>query len=281
MDSENSGIGATMLVGPTGGYPVYQNSGMGGGFGGDWGWIVLLLLLAGGGWGNGFGGGFMGGGLGYDFPWLMNGQNQIQASTASGFDHAATQSTLGNIQTAITSGFGDVQNALCGGFAGVNATVNGAQNAIAQQLYTNQIADMQNSFALQSQFANCCCENRLGLANLNSTILSENCAYRAAISDGIRDLLTNQTANTQRILDQLCSDKIDAKNEKIADLERQLTMANLAASQTAQTSRILADNAAQTVALEQYLNPVPVPAYVVQNPNCCGNNYGCGCGGVA
>ena len=82
-------------------------------------------------------------------------------------------------------------------------------------------------------------------------------------------LLNNQTANTQRILDQLCADKIDAKNEKIADLERQLTMANLAASQTAQTSRILADNASQTVALEQYLNPVPVPAYIVQNPNCC------------
>lgn len=56
-------------------------------------------------------------------------------------------------------------------------------------------------------------------------------------------------------------------------------MANLAASQNAQTSRILADNAAQTVALEQYLNPTPVPAYMVQNPNCCGNFYnGCGCG---
>ena len=76
----------------------------------------------------------------------------------------------------------------------------------------------------------------------------------------------------------MCADKIDAKNERIADLERQLTMANLAASQTAQTSRILADNAAQTVALEQYLNPTPVPAYVVQNPNCCTQNFGCGCG---
>ncbi len=92
----------------------------------------------------------------------------------------------------------------------------------------------------------------------------------------IRDLLANQSANTQRILDQMCADKIDAKNEKIADLERQLTMANLAASQTAQTSRLLADNAAQTVALEQYLNPVPVPAYIVQNPNCCYNSCGCG-----
>lgn len=76
----------------------------------------------------------------------------------------------------------------------------------------------------------------------------------------------------------MCNDKIDAKNEKIAELQNQLTMANLMAAQGAQTSRILADNAAQTVALEQYLNPTPVPAYVVQNPNCCQQNYGCGCG---
>lgn len=86
-------------------------------------------------------------------------------------------------------------------------------------------------------------------------------------------------AGVQRILDQLCNDKIDAKNERIADLERQLTMANLAASQTAQTSKILADNAAQTVALEQYLNPVPIPAYQANNPRCCAQG-GCHCSGT-
>lgn len=274
MDSENM----VMPVAPAYGGGYGMNGGFGG-FGGDWGWIVLLLLLAGnGGWGMGGFGGF-GGGLGIDFPWLLNGQNMINANTNSGFDHAATQSTLGNIQTAITSGFGDVQNALCSGFAGTTAAVTSAQNAIAQQLYTNQIADMQNSFALQSQFANCCCENRLGLANLGADIAREACADRAAVSDALRDVLTANTASTQRILDQMCQDKIDAKNERIADLERQLTMANLAASQGAQTARILADNAAQTAALEQYLNPVPVPAYSVPNPNCC--NSGCGCGGFA
>lgn len=263
--------------------PMYGSGGFSNGFGGDsWGWIVLLLLLAGnGGWG--FGGG-MGGNLGYDFPWLLTGQNGINSNTNEGFRDAmlndgitSIRDGIGSLSTQLCGGFGDIQQALCNGFAGVEQGAN-----------TRQIANMQTAFGLQnsinqgfnslgSQFSDCCCENRLGLANLNSTILSENCADRAAISDGIRDLLTNQTANTQRILDQLCQDKIDAKNEKISDLERQLTMANLAASQTAQTSRILADNAAQTVALEQYLNPVPVPAYVVQNPNCC-SNTGCGCG---
>lgn len=216
----------------------------------------------------------------------MNQSNQI----SDGFRDQMLNTTVTGIQNSVTSGFGDVQTALCSGFAGVNANIaNGfAQSEIADN--ARQIANMQQAFAAQtamsqgfnalsSQFANCCCENRLASADLKYTIATENCADRTAISDGIRDILTNQTANTQRILDQMCNDKIDAKNEKIADLERQLTMANLAASQTAQTARILADNAAQTTALEQYLNPVPIPAYTVQNPNCCNyNTCGCGCG---
>lgn len=121
----------------------------------------------------------------------------------------------------------------------------------------------------------------MATANLTSTVLAENCADRAAVSDALRDVITNQNAGVQRILDTMCQDKIDAKNEKIAELQSQLTAANLAASQNALASRILADNAAQTMALEQYLNPTPIPAYVVQNPNCCTGmyNYGCGCNG--
>ena len=168
----------------------------------------------------------------------------------------------------INDGISNLQNAVATGFAGVEQGAN-----------SRQLANMQTMFDMQTQFNNCCCENRLGLANLGSDIAREACADRAAVSDGIRDVIVNQNAGVQRIIDQLCSDKIDAKNEKIADLERQLTMANLAASQGAQTARILADNAAQTVALEQYLNPTPVPAYTVSNPNCCQNfGYGCGCG---
>jgi len=54
-----------------------------------------------------------------------------------------------------------------------------------------------------------------------------------------------------------------------ANLQTQLNLANLRGSQDAQTAAILAGQAAQTAALEQYLNPAPVPAYMVQNPNCC------------
>ena len=255
LTNENGSVPATMLVGPTTGMPYY--AGGQGGFGDGEGWWILLffVLLASGNWGGGYGNG------------------GADASMQRGFDQSAVMGGL----NVINSGIGDIQNAMCGGFAGVTAAVNGGVNTLAQQMYSNQIANMQDAFALQSQFANCCCENRLGLANLTATVLAENCADRAAVADGIRDILVNTNNNTQRIIDQMCADKIDAKNERIADLERQLTMANLAASQNAQTSRILADNAAQTIALEQYLNPTPVPAYVVQNPNCCQQNS-CGCG---
>lgn len=196
--------------------PMYGNGGNGA-FGGDWAWIILLLLL---GWGNN-GNGF-GGGNNSLYPWM----NQADI-TQSGFQNQALQTQLS---------------------------------------------------ALQSTMNQCCCDNRLATAQLSAVVQSENCADRAAVSDGIRDIITNQTANTQRILDQMCNDKIDAKNERIADLERQLTMANLAASQTAQTAQLLADNTRQTVALEQYLNPTPIPAYMVQNPNCCQQWNGCTCG---
>ena len=219
--------------------PMYGNGNGNGCFGGDWAWIILLLLAFGGGWGNN--GGF--GGSNGVMPYLWSTQTQ-----------------------------GDVNR----GFA--DAAINGQLSGIQSSLVSAEMNNANRAFDMQAAFANCCCENRLGLANLGADIAREACADRAAVTDGVRDILVNQNNNTQRIIDQMCADKIDAKNERIADLERQLTMANLAASQQAQTATILANNEAQTTALEQYLAPTPRPAYIVQNPNCCQQNYGCGCG---
>ena len=144
------------------------------------------------------------------------------------------------------------------------------------QAFANQTAMNQGFNNMQSQLANCCCENRLATANLNSTILAENCADRAALSDGIRDLLTNQTNNTQRILDQMCQDKIDAKNDTIAQLRSELMYARGQASQDVQTAMIQAGQRQLANEVEQYVAPKAIPAYVVQNPNCCNNNCGCG-----
>ena len=211
---------------------------------------------------------------GYGYGGGMNGG--VGSEVQRGFDQSAIMGGLGSIQSSITNGFVDTAAALCNGFAGVNA---GIANGFAQAEIANnarQIADMQTNFGLQSQLAQCCCENRLASADLKYTIATENCADRTALSDALRDVLESQNAGVQRILDTMCQDKIDAKNEKIADLERQLTMASIAASQGAQTAAIIANNEAQTTALEQYLAPVPRPAYIVDNPNGCNCNT-CGC----
>lgn len=244
--------------------PVTPYGGNGMGMDGNGWWIVLLLLLfANGGWGNN-GGGFGGNGL---YPWM----NQADITT-SGFQNASTQNAISSLQNSVTSGFGDVQNALCGGFA--NVTNGFSQAEIAEN--SRQMANMNQMFNLSSQLSQCCCDNRLATANLGSDIAREACATRTNDTQNTQSILNAVNNGIQSIKDQICNDKIDAKNEKIADLQRQLTMADLRASQGAQTATILANNEAQTTALEQYLAPVPRPAYIVQNPNCCSNFNGCG-----
>lgn len=255
MSLTSEGMGAADLAAILG----ENNDSWGGGS--AWWLIILFLFMFNGNWGNG---GYGNGGVG----------SEVQR----GFDQSAVMSGLAGINSTLTSGFVDTAAALCNGFAGTNAAIsNGfAQAEIAAN--SRQMADMNQAFALQSQLAQCCCDNRLASADLKYTIATENCADRTALNEGVRDILESQNNGIQRILDTMCQDKIDAKNERIADLERQLTMASLAASQGAQTAAIIANNEAQTTALEQYLAPVPRPAYIVDNPNGCNCNIaGCGC----
>lgn len=162
------------------------------------------------------------------------------------------------------------QSAIMNGLSGIQA-----------QLNANQMADANQGFQMQTAFQNCCCENRLATAGLNTTISQEAAQTRAA-----------GTANTQAILDKLCQLEMDGIKQnyegQLRTMQNQLAQATaenqslrFAASQGAQTAQIMANNEAQTVALERYLAPTPIPAYVVQNPNCCQQNYGCGCGGYA
>lgn len=268
--------------------PAYNNSGNGfGGFGGDWGSLIVLFLIAAmfGGFENGFGGYGGNNVVNTDFPWLLNGQNAINANTDAGFNNLAIQNGISSVQNGINglsnqicNSTASVNQTLNNGFANAETSANSRQMANMNQNFANQTAMNQGFNNIQSQLANCCCENRLATANLNSTILAENCADRAALSDGIRDLLTNQTNNTQKILDQMCQDKIDAKNETIAQLRSELMFARGQASQDVQTAAIQAGQRALANEVEQYVLPTPRPAYLVQNPNCCQqNSCGCGC----
>lgn len=277
-----------------------MNTGFGnnsfGGFGGDLGWIIIFLLFGMfNGWGGGFGGGFGGDGL---YPWLNNSQN-----INGGFRDQMLSTQLQGIQNGVTSGFGDVQTALCGGFAGVNASINGAQNAIAAQMYGNQIADLERSFAaqtantqgmsaLQAQLAQCCCDNRLATCQTQNVVQNEGNATRFADANNTRDIIDSQTRSTQAILDKLCQleldgvkQQVDAKNDRIAELQNQLNMAAFRESQTAQNALIAQGLNNEVDALYNRLSNCPVPSTPVYGRTpifTCGNNGGCGCGcGVA
>lgn len=272
-------------------YPMFAGNGNNGDgfFGGEgiWAIILLALLFGNGGWGMGGFGGFGGFG-GYDFPWLLTGQQGINNNTNEGFNSLH----LSNQIEGVRDGIYGVSNQLCNstasvvsavnnGFANAEVADNARQIANMQQAFNSQISTLQGFNNLGSRFDDCCCENRLGLANLNATILSENCADRAALADGLKDVLINQTANTQRILDQLCNDKIDAKNEKIADLQREILMKDLQASQVAQTAQLRLGQEAEVDVLYNRLSNCPVPTTPVygRTPIFTCNNNGCGCSG--
>jgi len=287
----STGIQPTIELATTNGngcypYPVMYGNGNnnGGFFGGDgiWALVLLALLFGNNGWGNGFGGG-----SNNDYAWLSNGQKDIMTNTNNGFDtlHLSNQiegvrDGVYGISNQLCNSTSDIVSAVNNGFANAEVSDNARQIANMQQAFNSQISTLQGFNNLGSRFDDCCCENRLGIANLTSTILSENCADRAALSDGVRDIITNQTANTQRILDQLCNDKIDAKNEKIADLQREILMKDLQASQIQQTATLRLGQEAEVDALYNRLNNCPVPTTPVYGRTpifTCNNNGGCGC----
>jgi len=277
-----SGIQPTVELATTNGngfaypYPVmYGNGGFGGnnGFLGGDGWIVLLLLLAFGGWGNGNGnGGFFGnGGFDNGYAWLSNGQKEIMQNTNNGFDTLH----LSNQLDTVNSGIYSLSNQLCNCCADMNQTVsNGFYNAeIAAN--NRQMANMNTAFDLSRQFSDCCCENRLGIQDLKATVISENCSDREVLREIGQNILVNQTANTQKIIDEIFRDRLDEKDSKIAELNREILMKDLNASQLAQTQSIISN-----VYSELKNCPVgTVPVYGNTPIFSCANN-GCGCTGT-
>lgn len=278
MSFGDSNSGMYMPVAPAG-YGGYGN----GGFGmGDNGWWILVLLLAlGGGWGNGFG--MNGGGM---FPlYQQNTNNDVQR----GFDQQAVMGGINTLNSNVSNGFATTQQAICNSTAGITQAVN---NGFANAEISNnarQIADMQQNFAsqtaitngmsgLSSQLAQCCCDNRLATANLNSTILSENCADRAALNDGVRDIIASQNAGFQSIKDMLCQNQIDALQRENTAKDVQIAMLGLKADNLANRDAILSNNDLQTATLIRTLDPTPVPAYPAQYPQWNYGNYGgCNC----
>ena len=269
---------------------VVGNKNDGFGFGGDgaW-WLILLFLVLGGGWGNGFGG--YGGGFGnmYEFPWLFNGQQEINNNTNNGFrDQMLNNSITGvrdgisALSTQLCNCCGDMQMAVANGFSNAEIAANGRQMANMNQNFALQNAINQGFNGTQAQLAQCCCDNRMATADLKYTIATEACANRST-----------STANTQMILDKLCQleldnykTQLDNKNDTIAQLRQEVLYARGQASQDVQTAAIRAGQATTANQLVNELRSCPIPSMPVygQTPiftcnNGCNGGCGCGCNG--
>ena len=232
-----------------------NNGGIGNGWGADGAWwlVIIMLFALSGNWGNN----------GNNNPGGYAVQNDVQR----GFDQTAVMSGINGLTTAVSNGF-------------ANAEVSRCNNQM-------NLANLLNNISMQQQ--NCCCENRAAVADLKYAVATENCADRAALSEGLRDVLENQSANTQAlinstnqgfqgIMDKICQLELDAKNDKIAELQRQVSDATRREELASLQATLLRDNAAQTTAVENYLNPPAIPAYTVPNPNCCPQPfYSTGC----
>lgn len=244
-----------------------NNDGFGGN-NGSW-WIILLfLVLFNGGWNNGYSGNGGNGGNNGFVPYYL--ANNTDNGVQEGFNNAALSAQLSGIQSAISNGFSSAEVASC----------------------NRAMADMERSFAsqtaitggltnLSSQLAQCCCDNRLATCQTQNVITAESAATRFADAQNTRDILENCNRNNQAILDKLCQLELDAKNDKITDLERQLTMANLAASQTAQNAFIAQGLNNEVDALYNRLSNCPIPTTPVYGRTpifTCNQNSGCGCG---
>lgn len=307
MAFENgNGMGpADMAALMRGGNNGWGNDGFGG-----WFVILFFLLCLGGGWNNG--------GWGNNGNGVAPATAVVGADIQRGFDQQATQGAIGALQAQVGNGFSDAAVARCSGDAAITQAITSGNAALTQAVtsgnaaltqavtgaqYANSqaitgakdvLAGSMNGLAMSLQ--NCCCENRAGLADLKYTVATENCQDRQVVSDGLRDVIAAGTANTQSILnglndvvrsqqqgtqalmDKLCQLELDSYKQKVTDLTAQVATLQTSAQTSAQTAAILANNEAQTANLLAQLNPPARPAYIVQNPNCCQPNFGCGCG---
>lgn len=294
----STGIQPTVELATTNGnngfypYPIYpMMSGYGnngsGFFGGDGIWAIILLALIWGGNGNNGWGGFGGNSFDNGYAWLSNGQKDIMSQTSDGFNslHISNQvegvrDGIASLATQLCNCCSDMNQTVSNGFYNAEISANNRQMADMQQNFNNQLSTLQSFNNLGSQFAECCCENRLATCQTQNIVQNEGNATRFADANNTRDIITNATANTQAILDKLCQLELDGKQDRINELERQVLMKDLQASQIAQTAQLRLGQEAEVDALYNRLSNCPVPSVPVygRQPIFSCNNNGCGCG---
>lgn len=235
-----------------------RNNGDGFGDGNGW-WVLIILFALFGGWGRGGYG--AGGGSGADAACATAGDVQ------RGFDTQMITSKLNGLENGICSLGYDQLAQMNGINSNIMQTGFGITNAISQA----SVANMQQGNALSTQLAQCCCENREGQAQIRYDMATDTCAITTAINQAAQNIIQNDNCNYRALHDELVQNRLDAKDEKIAEQQSVIQALNLAASQQAQNTYLI-----------NQLRPAAVPAYNVPNPyayygGCGFQNYSNGC----
>lgn len=223
---------------------------------GSWLWFLIVVFAIFGGWGNGFGG--FGGGT----------NGGVGSEIQRGFDNQAVISKLDGISNGLCDGFYAMNNSMLTGFNGINTNIMQTGYGIQQAVNADTVANMQNTNALQSQLANCCCETREAIQGVNYNMATNTCALQNTMNSNTRDIIDSQNAGTRAILDFLTQDKIAALTAENNDLRR-------AASQDRQNALLTTAMTAQTNQIIDAVRPTPVPSFPASNLY--GYAYGCGC----
>ena len=242
---------------------------------GDASWIILFLIFAFAGWGrNGSGFGGFGGGSGVADNYVLATDFATIERKLDSISNGICDSTFA-LNNTMTNGFAGVQQTLCQGFSGINQNIvtNGYETRLATQGLSSQLADC--CCGIKQQLADCCCTTQRAIDNVNYNMATNTCAITNAINTGVRDIVDNQNANYRAIHEELVANKLEMKNDRIAEQQNEINALRLRASQEAQNNYLISQ-----------LKPCPDPAYIVPNPNCCYNygitgfgygTNGCGC----
>ena len=219
--------------GPTMTMPVAPTGMMGGGFGGENGWWIILFLIVLFGWGrNGYG----------------NNNGGVMDGYVLTSDFASVERKLDAVNNGICDSTFALNNAINGGFATAELSRANQQAALMQQL---------NAMQMQSQ--ECCCENRAAIAQVRYDMATQACDTRNTVQTAARDIVENANANSRAILDFLTQSKLQ-------DLQSANQELRLAASQAAQNNYLISQLRPTPIPSYPSCNPWASGSYT----GCCG-----------
>lgn len=219
--------------GPTMTMPVAPTGMMGGGFGGENGWWVILFIIL-------------------LFGWGRNGYGNNNGSVMDGYvltsDFASVERKLDAVNNGICDSTFALNNSINGGFATAELSRANQQAALMQQL---------NAMQMQSQ--ECCCENRAAIAQVRYDMATQACDTRNTVQTAARDIVENANANSRAILDFLTQSKLQ-------DLQSANQELRLQASQAAQNNYLISQLRPTPIPSYPSCNPWASGSYT----GCCG-----------